>query len=66
MSPELGTSRPGNHPQHRGLAATAGAEQGHQLAILDRETDLVHGGDAAEMFADVFEFDAHEGVMGRI
>ena len=54
-----GHFQPGDHAQHGGLAAAAGPEQRHQLAFLHGKGDVVDGGDLAEFFADVFQFDAH-------
>ena len=44
----------GDHAQDGGLAAAAGTEQGHQLALLDGEGDVADGGDVAELLGDVF------------
>ncbi len=49
-----GHFQPGDHAQHSRLAAAARAEQGHQLAFLDGEGDVVDGGYLAELFGDVF------------
>ncbi|SVA45654.1 uncharacterized protein METZ01_LOCUS98508 [marine metagenome] len=38
----------GQHPQHRGLAATAGAQQAQQLTRLGGERNTVNGGYSAE------------------
>ena len=54
-----GPFQPGDHPQHGGLAAAAGPEQGHQLAFPDGEGDLVDRGDLAELLGNVFQFNAH-------
>ncbi len=35
--------QPGDHPQHRRLAAARRAEQHHELAVRDGEVDVVHG-----------------------
>ena len=47
----------GDHAQGRGLAAAGGAEQGHELARLDGEGDVVHGRDGAVALGHVAEFD---------
>ena len=44
--------QPGNHPQHRRLAAAAGTEQANQLSVVDREVHVVDGGNFAELFCD--------------
>jgi len=38
---------PGDHPQQRRLAAAGGPDQHHELAVADRQADVVHGGDVA-------------------
>ena len=48
----------GDQAQERGLAAAAGAEQGEQLALGQRQRDAVDGRDGAEMFRHVFKTDA--------
>ena len=35
---------PGDHAQRRRLAAAAGAEEGHELAALDREVEVLDHG----------------------
>jgi hypothetical protein len=49
----------GDHAEHGGFAAAARAEQRDELAVGDGKTNVMDGGDVAESFADVFEFDAH-------
>ncbi len=49
----------GDHTEDCRLAAAAGSEQGHQLALFYRESDVVDGGGLAELFGDVLQFDAH-------
>ena len=36
ISPEVGILEAGDHPQRRGLAAARGADEHHELAVLDR------------------------------
>ena len=40
----------GDHAQHRRLAATAWSEQTDEFAVVDREVDVVDGGNFAEFF----------------
>ena len=46
-----------DHPQGRRLAAAGGAEQREELPRLDRERDVVDGGDVVEALRDAFEPD---------
>ena len=41
----------GDHPQDRGLAAARRAEEGEELAGLDRDVDMVDGPEGAEIHA---------------
>jgi hypothetical protein len=36
-----GLEEPGQQPQRRGLAAAGGAEQADQLAVVDRQRDII-------------------------
>ncbi len=47
----------GDHSQHRGLAATRGAEQREELALVDFEVDVVDGDDIAVVLAQPDELD---------
>ncbi|MNT80565.1 hypothetical protein D3C72_2200450 [compost metagenome] len=49
----------GDDPQQGGLAAAGGAQQGHQLAAVDIQVDLVERLEGVEVLADVTDFDAH-------
>ena len=44
--------QPRDHAQRRGLAAARGAEQGDELAVLDREIDRVDRLQRAELAPD--------------
>jgi hypothetical protein len=46
-------------PQQRALAATAGPEQGHQLACLYLKAHTVNGDKVAEPLAHVLNADTH-------
>ena len=46
----VGHLETGEHPQQRGLAATAGAEQGEKLAGPDVERQSIHRPETAEVF----------------
>ena len=48
---------PGDHPQGRGLAAAAGAEQREELSLEDRERHVANCGRLAEVFAHALQFD---------
>jgi hypothetical protein len=43
----------GDHAEHGGLAAAAGAEEGDQLAVLDGQVDVLDGDHVAEALGDV-------------
>src|SRR5581483_6937708 len=47
----------GDHAQERGLAAAAGAEQGAELAFLDREVEFLDGLDRSEPLLHAPKFD---------
>ena len=49
MSPDVGTSKPGQHAQQRALAAPRGPDDREELAFLDIESDILHGELAAEI-----------------
>ena len=51
----------GDHPQRRRLAAAARAEQREELALADREAELVDGGEVAEALGDLAQLDAGAG-----
>jgi hypothetical protein len=44
---------PGDHAQQRGLAAARRADQHDELAVLDVEADVFHGGDILALVAFV-------------
>ena len=54
----------GDHPQQRRLAAARRADEHDELAVEDREIDVVHGDEAAgEDLRDVLETDlSHAGL----
>ncbi len=52
--PEVGCSKPGDHPQRRRLAAAAGAEQREELPLGELEVELANGDDVVEVLADLF------------
>jgi hypothetical protein len=55
-----------DHPQQRGLAAAGRTDEHHELAVLDRQTDPVHGLDAIrEPLADPAQDDLAHGVRRR-
>src|SRR5690606_31619028 len=47
----------GEHAQERGLAAARRAEQREELALVDRQRQIVDGGEVAEPLGDVLEGD---------
>lgn len=49
----------GNHAQGRRLAAAAGSEEGHELAALDREVEVLDDGLGAVGFADAYQREEH-------
>ena len=57
ISPRGERDQPGDQVERRGLAAAGGADQRDELAVLDREGDVVHGRDAAVGLVDVLEDD---------
>jgi len=57
---------PGNHAQHRRLAAAAGAEQRHEFAFLDGESDVANGLHFAELLGNVSQLDAHSTRGGSV
>ena len=52
-----GRQEPGQHLHGRGLAAAVGAEEAEDLAALDRQRDVVDGGEAAEAARQAVGFD---------
>src|SRR5205823_13434274 len=54
-----------DHAQARRLAAAARAEQREELALADRERDVVHRGNLAEAFTDALQRDRHAPVLGH-
>ena len=45
----------GNHAQHRGLAASGGAEKGKKLAAANIEIQILRRDDIAEAFPDLLK-----------
>ena len=45
--PKRGVVQPRDHPQRGRLAGAVGAEQGDDLALVDRDREVVQGGDGA-------------------
>jgi hypothetical protein len=56
---------PGDHPQGGRLAATARAEQREELALGDRERDVVDRPDPVEALADTVKGDSHTWRLGH-
>ena len=48
----------GDHAQRRRLAAAGGAEQHHELAVRDIESDVAHGADVAVALGEAIELEA--------
>ena len=46
---------PGDHPQARGLPATGGADEHHELAVADLEVEVRHGGHVAVLLEHVIK-----------
>ena len=59
IDPSVGVSKPGDHAQGRRLAAAAGPEEGHELAALDREVEVLDHGLGAEGLADAGQREEH-------
>ena len=55
----VGLLEPSDHPQQRGLAAAAGAEQRGQRAVGDLERDVVEGHEVPELFGHIECVDRH-------
>ncbi len=56
---------PRQHPHERRLAAPRGTDKNHELAALDRQADVVHGGHVARKgLADAFEDDLAHAAAG--
>ena len=55
----VGSFQPGDNPQQGRLAGDGRPQQRHQFPRRDRESDVLQSGEAAELFADVFNFDTH-------
>ena len=55
----VGRLEPGDHPQQRGLAAAAGAEQGREGAVADLERHVVERDELAEALRHGVDDDAH-------
>src|SRR6185436_13927933 len=51
----IGLGEAADHPQDRGLARTRGPQDGDELAVLDREVDLLQHPGRAERLADPFQ-----------
>ena len=51
----------GDHPQCGGLAAATGAEQREELAVPDRQIEVVDHGVLAELLAHADDFDGSRG-----
>jgi hypothetical protein len=57
---------PGDQPQKRGLAAARGADEHHELAVLDIEVELRDDRRRAEGLVDVAELDGAHGCLLRV
>ena len=55
----VGVFQPGDDAQQGGFAAAGGAQQGDELAGGHFEADVLQGVEAAEVFVDVLDGDAH-------
>ena len=44
----------GDDVERRGLTGTVGADEGHDLALVDLQVQVVHGHHAAELHGDIF------------
>ncbi|ELS27672.1 hypothetical protein ppKF707_3599 [Metapseudomonas furukawaii] len=49
----------GDDAQQAGLAAPGRAEEGHELAAVDIQVDVVERAEGAEGLADITDFDGH-------
>ena len=57
---------PGDHAEHRGLAAARWPEEREELAVVDREVDAVDRGDVTEALGEADELDrGRRVVLGR-
>ncbi len=52
-----------DHAQRRGLAAAGRADEHHELAVLDRDVDVLHGDDRAERLVQVAELDPRQSYL---
>jgi hypothetical protein len=50
----------GQNSQQRCLAATGGAEKGHQLAFLHMKADIVQHCERSKPFGDMVDLDTHD------
>ena len=64
MRPDVGVSKPPSMRKQRGLAATRGAEQTEDLALVDVQTDIVDRLEITEGLGDAL--DPHVGCRVRI
>ena len=62
MRPDVGSSKPASILQQRRLSAAGRAEQREELALVDRQRQIVDGGEVAEPLGDVLEGDVGLGV----
>ena len=61
--PRVGRQRAGEEVEDRALARAVGPDQPDDLAPLDRERDVVHGGEAAEALGQ--PLDGQHGAITR-
>src|SRR5207247_1741601 len=55
----LGPDEAGNEAERRGLAAAGGTDEGHELAMADRQVEPPHGGDLAVLHRQSFDVELH-------
>ena len=64
--PAVGADQPEQHPQGRGLAGAVRAEEAGDPARLDREVEVVDGGEGAEPLGEAADLDPRPAVSVRL